>query len=103
VIRRPLAEAPERAEIAGRDLVSMKPWLNTCLRSLEHPRWRIVRRVVVALVGGGVLFVGIALLVLPGPAFLVIPLGLAILATEFYWARRWLKWAKAKFEKRNKP
>lgn len=36
------------------------------------------------------LTVGIALVVLPGPAFLVIPAGLAILAIEFAWAKRWL-------------
>jgi uncharacterized protein (TIGR02611 family) len=47
------------------------------------------RRVVVAVVGGTVLLVGVAMIVLPGPAFVVIPLGLAILATEFVWAR-WL-------------
>jgi putative membrane protein len=49
------------------------------------------RKPAVALVGGSALLVGIAMLVLPGPAFLVIPLGLAVLATEFLWARRWLK------------
>lgn len=48
------------------------------------------KRVIVAVVGGTVLLIGLALLVLPGPAFLVIPLGLAILATEFVWARRLL-------------
>jgi tellurite resistance protein TerC len=37
-----------------------------------------------------VLLVGIAMIVLPGPALLVIPLGLSILAVEFLWARRWL-------------
>ena len=37
------------------------------------------------------LLIGIALLVLPGPAFIVIPIGLAILATEYAWARHWLK------------
>lgn len=41
------------------------------------------------------LVLGLALLVLPGPAFLVIPAGLAILATEFVWARRWLRKSKA--------
>jgi hypothetical protein len=55
----------------------------------------LVRRVIVAVIGGTVLLIGIALMVLPGPAFLVIPLGLAILATEFVWARRWLKKARA--------
>jgi 4-amino-4-deoxy-L-arabinose transferase-like glycosyltransferase len=44
--------------------------------------------------GATVLLIGIALLVLPGPAFIVIPIGLAILATEYAWARRWLKKAR---------
>jgi Flp pilus assembly protein TadB len=52
---------------------------------------RVARRVIVSMVGATVLLIGIALLVLPGPAFIVIPLGLAILATEYAWARRWLK------------
>jgi len=37
-----------------------------------------------------VLTIGIAMVVLPGPAVAVIPLGLAILGSEFVWARRWL-------------
>lgn len=48
------------------------------------------KRVVVIVVGFTVLVLGIVLIVLPGPATLVIPLGLAILATEFVWARRLL-------------
>ena len=52
---------------------------------------KIVRRVIVSVIGATVLLIGIALLVLPGPAFIVIPVGLAILATEYAWARRWLK------------
>jgi tellurite resistance protein TerC len=39
--------------------------------------------------------IGVALIVLPGPAFIVIPIGLAILATEFAWARRAVVRAKA--------
>jgi len=55
-------------------------------------RPRIFRsRLIASVVGATVLLIGIALLVLPGPAFIVIPLGLAILATEYAWARRWLK------------
>jgi tellurite resistance protein TerC len=34
-------------------------------------------------VGGLLLIVGVAMLVLPGPALVLIPIGLAILATEF--------------------
>ena len=35
------------------------------------------------------------MVVLPGPAFVVLPLGLAILATQFLWAKRWLNRVKA--------
>lgn len=48
------------------------------------------RRLLVIVIGFTVLLIGLALLVLPGPAFVVIPIGLAILATEFVWARRLL-------------
>ena len=49
-----------------------------------------IKRIAVTVVGGTVLALGIALIVLPGPAFIVIPAGLAILAVEFAGARRWL-------------
>lgn len=58
-----------------------------------------VRRIVIGVIGFTVLLFGIVLLVLPGPAFIVIPVGLAILATEFVWARRLLKKVKDKIEK----
>lgn len=56
--------------------------------------YRSVKKVVIGVVGATVLLVGIALLVLPGPAFVVIPAGLAILAIEFAWAKRWLAVAR---------
>jgi len=55
---------------------------------------KVAKRVIVSVVGATVLLIGVALLVLPGPAFIVIPVGLAILATEYAWARRWLKKAR---------
>ena len=61
-----------------------------------------IKRVVIAVMGGTVLALGIALIVLPGPAFLVIPAGLAILAVEFAWARRWLRSARALLPRRSK-
>jgi uncharacterized protein (TIGR02611 family) len=60
--------------------------------------YRLARRIVIAVVGATVLAVGCAMLVLPGPAFIVIPIGLGILGLEFAWARRWLKAAKEKAE-----
>jgi len=59
-----------------------------------------VKRILVAVVGATVLALGIALVVLPGPAFLVIPAGLAILAIEFAWARRWLHNARSFFRQK---
>jgi tellurite resistance protein TerC len=73
-------------------------------QSIDSPSWtkrlsgiwnveniKVVRRVIISVVGATVLLIGVALLVLPGPAFIVIPIGLAILASEYAWARRWLK------------
>ena len=48
-----------------------------------------IRKFFVALVGGTLLAVGVAMIVLPGPASIVIPIALAILALEFACARRW--------------
>ena len=52
---------------------------------------RHLRRVIVAVIGVTVLAIGVAMIILPGPAMVVIPLGLGILAIEFAWARRMLE------------
>jgi tellurite resistance protein TerC len=51
---------------------------------------RGARRIAIALIGSTILLLGVAMLILPGPGLLVIPIGLALLSTEFVWARRWL-------------
>ncbi len=56
-----------------------------------HLTSRVARRIVVILVGFTVLLVGVVMIVIPGPAIIVIPVGLAILGIEFAWARFWLK------------
>jgi tellurite resistance protein TerC len=56
--------------------------------------YRWARRIAVGLIGGTVLAIGVAMIVLPGPALVVIPLGLAILGAEFAWARHWLRRVK---------
>ncbi len=60
-----------------------------------------IKKVFVAVTGFTILLVGIILIVLPGPATLVIPAGLAVLATEFVWAENLLNKIKSKL-KRNK-
>lgn len=65
----------------------------------QHPLFRtykIAKRIAIGLLGGSVLVVGILMIVLPGPAFVVIPVGLGILSLEFAWARSWLKKIKSK-------
>jgi uncharacterized protein (TIGR02611 family) len=53
-----------------------------------------VKRIAVAVLGGVLTLAGIVLLVLPGPGFVLIAVGLAVLATQFEWARRPLEEAK---------
>lgn len=54
-----------------------------------HKLPRPLRVAIVTLVGGTVLVAGVVMIVMPGPAFIVIPLGLFVLASEFKWAQRW--------------
>ncbi len=68
--------APRRFLAALRTRVEHRPWLRTGYK------------VVVTLVGGSIVLTGIALLVLPGPGWLLIFLGLGILGTEFPAVRR---------------
>ena len=64
------------------------------MSSDQQSKLRFAKRIVVAVVGGTVTLIGIALIVLPGPAFIVIPIGLSILATQFVWAKRFLRKAR---------
>ena len=74
---------PERDDVAD----TMQHWSRTF--GASGPL-RMLRRIGIGLVGSAVLGVGVLMLVMPGPAFVVIPMGLGILALEFDWARRWL-------------
>jgi len=53
----------------------------------------------VIVAGSVLLVVGIALLVLPGPGIPLIVAGLALLGTQFPWARRALEWLRARAKK----
>jgi len=61
-----------------------------------------IRKLIIGIVGFTILFIGLLLIFLPGPAFIIIPAGLGILATEFVWARNLLTKFKHKFKKKNK-
>jgi uncharacterized protein (TIGR02611 family) len=68
------------------------------IKAVGHFIQRSGKRVAVTIAGFAVLLAGIALLVLPGPGWLLIFIGLTILATEYVWARRLLNAAKRKAE-----
>jgi uncharacterized protein (TIGR02611 family) len=57
---------------------------------------RNAKRVAVTILGFLLIVAGIAMLVLPGPGWAAIFLGLAVLATEYVWAQRLLNKAKEK-------
>lgn len=64
-------------------------------RIKANPASRQAYRLFVAVVGIAVVATGLALLALPGPGLLVLFIGLAILASEFHWARRAQQFARA--------
>lgn len=77
-----------------------EPKLVTRLRArqAEHKQRGRIYRGLFVVVGLLVLAAGVAMLALPGPAFIVIPIGLAILSLEFAWAEHLLERALVKGE-----
>lgn len=60
------------------------------------------KRAIIAVAGLTVLAIGIVMIVLPGPAIVVVPIGLGILATEFVWARSLLNRIKQRISSMRK-
>ena len=61
--------------------------------------FRQLRRLVIFVIGVTVVLIGAVMFFTPGPAIVVIPIGLGILALEFAWARILLKRFKERAEK----
>lgn len=79
------------AELAERELGSRAPGFIKSSKTL-HVSWQVG----VFVVGLAVVVAGAAMLVLPGPGWLVIFGGMAIWATEFVWAQLVLRWTRRK-------
>jgi tellurite resistance protein TerC len=79
----------------GRDTARLVSPLKEELDALVALTWKRARPTVVLVAGSTLLLVGAVLLVLPGPGLLLVALGLAVLGTEFLWARRFLDRARA--------
>lgn len=72
----------------------MMRWrIRSFLRRTITYQW--ARRIAVVVIGGSILAIGVVMIVLPGPAIIVIPIGLGVLGIEFAWARHWLRKLRA--------
>ena len=58
--------------------------------------YKQIKRLAIFLIGISIVLIGCILFFTPGPAIVVIPIGLAILATEFIWAKKLLNKFKEK-------
>jgi tellurite resistance protein TerC len=71
------------------------------IKTAFHLTYRVARRIVVAVIGATICLLGVVMLVTPGPALVMIPVGLAVLSIEFAWARLWLKKLRASISNQN--
>ncbi|HEX8762121.1 MAG TPA: TIGR02611 family protein [Pseudonocardiaceae bacterium] len=55
-------------------------------------------RIMVGVVGAAVFVVGVIAIPYPGPGWLILFAGLAILGTEFHWAQRVLQWVRDRYD-----
>jgi uncharacterized protein (TIGR02611 family) len=61
-----------------------------------HPVFGLPYRILVAVVGTLMVLIGLVLVPAPGPGWLIVITGLAVLAGEFAWARRLLHFTRDK-------
>lgn len=71
------------------------------IRRLAQLTYKAARRIVIGVVGATILIIGIIMIFTPGPALVLIPLGLAVLSIEFAWARYWLRRVRERISRRN--
>ena len=80
-----------------------RAWQQRVNEKLGLDRMPVIRKLVYTVIGVTVLLIGLAMIVLPGPAIVVIPLGLAILGSEFAWARRIIRRGRVFVGRRVRP
>jgi uncharacterized protein (TIGR02611 family) len=74
-------------------------WARWRDRLRDRPKADFGYRIVVAVIGLAVLGLGILAIPYPGPGWAIVFVGLAILATEFDWARRLLAYTRERYDK----
>ena len=66
----------------------MNRWLQKWVARFGLESRPRLRRFLIGTIGFSVVLIGLVMIVLPGPAIIIVPFGFAILASEFAWARR---------------
>ncbi len=66
----------------SRGWLHQRPWLNT------------LYKIVISTLGAAIVIIGLILVPLPGPGWLIVFLGLTVLGSEYHWARRMLGWLR---------
>ncbi|TCK21939.1 TIGR02611 family protein [Pseudonocardia endophytica] len=87
-----MSTSPPKVRRAGGGLRGFRARIDT------NPTMRSTYRIVVGTLGTIVLIVGIIAIPYPGPGWLIVFAGLGILASEFEWARRVLRFARRKYD-----
>lgn len=64
-----------------------------------RPALNVVYRVLITIIGSLVIVIGLILVPLPGPGWLIVFIGLTILGSEFHWARRLTSWVRMQLAK----
>ena len=77
-IARPAAKFMRR----WRAMIARRPWLE------------VVYKTLLTVLGVGIVVVGLILVPLPGPGWLIVFIGLTVLGSEFHWARRITTWLR---------
>ncbi|GAA1999085.1 TIGR02611 family protein [Microbacterium ulmi] len=92
-VRSEIAAAERRDRPLLRMLRAARAWVS------RHPRLDVAYRAAIGVFGGALAIAGLLLVPLPGPGWLVVFLGLAVLGTEFHWARRSSRWLKRQLDR----
>lgn len=87
-----MSSTPPKVRRAGGGLRGWRSRIDT------NPTVRSGYRIVVGTIGAIVLILGIIAIPYPGPGWLIVFAGLGILASEFAWARRVLRYARSKYD-----
>lgn len=92
-VRAEIAEGERPDRPLRRMLRALRAWVS------RHPKLDGAYRASVGVLGGFLAVLGLVLVPLPGPGWLVVFLGLAVLGTEFHWARRASQWLKRQLDR----